>query len=59
MRILLTYPKITNRLKNEKTTNIGAIKEHEVTDDVLLRDIRSQLKVSSTEMGDKDTISYL
>ena len=57
MRISTTQT-ITNRLKNEKMTNIGTIKDHKVLEDVLLRDIRRQLKGSSAEMEDKDTISY-
>ena len=39
-------------------TNIGTIKDHKVLEDVLLRDIRRQLKGSSAEMEDKDTINY-
>ena len=50
-----TTQTITNCLKNEKVTSIGlTIKEQEVFEEVLLRDIRHQIKGRSTEMEDKD-----
>ena len=55
---ILSKQSLCNCLKNEKMTNIGTIKENEVFEDVLFRNIRRQLKGSLTEMTDKDTIIY-
>jgi len=50
-----TTQTITNRLENEKVTSIVlTIKEQEVFEEVLLGDIRHQIKGRSTEMADKD-----